>query len=93
MSLYDLVRVPCPKCAVVVYFQSKGSLRPAMYNYELADAPEDVLGNVNRHSPHQCFGCGTWFAVDETTRKAIRTEPPPEPSPPIDDWYRRHPRT
>ena len=91
MGTPDDVRVPCPACGAIEYFQSKGG-ECAMLTYNLADAPNDVLSNVNRHSPYRCRSCGTWFAVDEENRSPIAAEKPPENSTwgrNINWWYSR----
>ena len=62
MGCPDSVMVPCPKCGNREEFQSKsGPNRLLCYNLE--ECPEDILENVNRHSPQQCRTCGTWFEV------------------------------
>lgn len=62
MGMYDTVNVPCPKCGTKQGFQSKSG--PCLLEeYELNDAPEDVLENVNRHAPATCETCGTKFMV------------------------------
>jgi hypothetical protein len=62
MGCYDIVRVPCPTCGEVEYFQSKGG-SCTLTDYYLDDAPADVMMDVNRHSPHTCRKCGTLFRV------------------------------
>jgi predicted RNA-binding Zn-ribbon protein involved in translation (DUF1610 family) len=68
MGTPDSIKVPCPNCGKIEYFQSKGGEK-LMANYTLKNAPKDVLSNINRHSPYKCK-CGTWFYVNEDSRKA-----------------------
>lgn len=65
MGCYDTVNVPCPKCGERVGFQSKSG-ECLLEEYPLESCPDDVLANVNRHSPHECPKCGTSFAVELT---------------------------
>jgi RNase P subunit RPR2 len=60
MGCYDTVIVPCPKCGTEAEFQSKGG-DCLLRVYSLADCPEDVLSDVNRHAPYTCEKCGTIF--------------------------------
>jgi len=62
MGCYDTVEVPCPECGKVEYFQSKGG-DCRMANYTLDYAPNDVLDDINRHSPYTCRECDTTFCV------------------------------
>ena len=62
MGLYDTVMVTCPQCATVTDFQSKsGSCK--LKTYTLDEAPDDVLLDINRHSPATCEKCGMRFGV------------------------------
>lgn len=61
MGLYDTVIVPCPTCGKEGEFQSKSGVC-SLRTYKLADAPADVLLDVNRHAPYAC-GCGTEYEV------------------------------
>jgi hypothetical protein len=62
MGMYDTVMVPCPKCGTKSEFQSKsGDCTLAVY--ELNEAPNDVLLDINRHAPATCVKCGTSFGV------------------------------
>lgn len=61
--------VRCPKCDKGHDFQSKSGNCLLEY-YTLEDCPDDVMVDVNRHSPYNC-NCGTIFQVDIPTRKAI----------------------
>lgn len=61
MGLFDTVMVPCPKCGEEYPAQSKGSPEPYMRVYKFADAPSDVLSDVNRHAPWRCEKCRTVF--------------------------------
>ena len=62
MGMFDTVLVPCPKCGRKEGFQSKSG-DCILAEYELADAPADVLIGVNRHAPYRCADCGTQFLV------------------------------
>jgi hypothetical protein len=61
MGLYDTIKVPCPSCGEVYYAQSKGG-DCMMAEYDLYEAPQDALGDVNRHAPFLCK-CGATFSV------------------------------
>ena len=39
-----------------------------MINYIMETVPDDVLSNVNRHSPVEC-DCGKWLYIDEKTKE------------------------
>lgn len=66
MGMFDTVLVTCPKCGSREHFQTKSgkcvlgvwSLRKAP-----ADAENDVMADINRHSPHDCQKCGTYMYV------------------------------
>jgi len=63
MGVFDSVMVPCPKCGQREEFQSKsGPCALAVYNLE--DAPDSVLMNINRHAPIACGKCGAVFEVE-----------------------------
>lgn len=62
MGVFDSVFVPCPKCQEKVEFQSKSGPR-CMLVFNLEEAPDDVLRDVNRHAPVTCPKCGTSFYV------------------------------
>ena len=62
MGCFDTVLVPCPKCGELFEAQSKsGDCILMTYNFE--DAPDDVMGDVNRHAPFICEKCHTAFMV------------------------------
>jgi hypothetical protein len=88
VGLYDTVLVACPVCGNLVRFQSKGADMPNLSEYVLPFVPDDVLSNVNRHSPHQCGTCRAWLAVDQATRMAIETTARETDMPEINQWYR-----
>ena len=69
MGCYDTVIVACPKCGASEDFQSKSG-PCAMQRHHLEFAPDDIMRDVNRHSPHECDVCGTLFYVDDKTRVA-----------------------
>lgn len=69
MGMYDSVIVKCPKCGVEHEFQSKNG--DCFLNvFMLENCPEDVLTDVNRHSPYIC-NCGASIEVDIINRKAV----------------------
>jgi len=70
MGMYDTVLVKCPKCGKEHEFQTKSG-ECFLDVYTLKDCPDDVILNINRHSPCACI-CGEVFQVDITTRKAVR---------------------
>jgi peptide subunit release factor 1 (eRF1) len=69
MGMFDSVWVKCPKCGEENEFQSKGG-ECNLSNYNLDDCPNDVMDNINRHSPIECE-CGCKYGVDIKNRKAI----------------------
>lgn len=68
--MYDSVMVKCPKCGEENEFQSKSG-ECLLYVYTLENCPNDVLSDVNRHSPQKCFACGFNHEVDKKNRKAV----------------------
>ena len=62
MGMFDVVLVPCPECGKKHEAQSKGG-ECCLGVYNLSDAPQEVLQDVNRHAPFQCDGCGNYFIV------------------------------
>ena len=68
MGLYDEVIVPCPECGRTKNFQSKSG-ECLLDTYTLKNCPDDVLKDVNRHSPYECE-CGCLFQVDTFKRKS-----------------------
>ena len=71
MGLYDSVWVKCPKCGTENEFQSKSGCG-GLNNYSLETCPDDVLEDVNRHSPCNCK-CGTSYKVNIEERQAVKT--------------------
>ncbi len=69
MGMYDTVWVECPNCGEENGFQSKSG-DCILRDYTLEDCPDDVMENVNRHSPNTC-DCGCVFEVDIITRSAV----------------------
>lgn len=69
--MYDIVIVPCPKCGTNEYFQSKSGYCELSL-VDLKDCPNDILIDVNRHSPYNC-GCGIIFEVDLATKKSVKS--------------------
>ena len=70
MGMYDSVMVKCPECSKENEFQSKSG-ECLLHVYTLENCPDDVLGNVNRHSPQKCCYCGFNYEVDKENRKAV----------------------
>ena len=62
MGCFDTILVPCPKCGEKCQAQSKSGAC-ILETYELIEAPEDVLEDVNRHAPFECEECHTSFEV------------------------------
>jgi hypothetical protein len=69
MGMYDTIMVNCPKCGQEHKFQSKGG-ECLFMEYTLESCPDDVMSDVNRHSPCLC-DCGVSFEVDIATRKSV----------------------
>jgi len=62
MGMYDEILVPCPKCGELYPAQSKSG--PCeLQTFELGEAPEGAIVDVNRHAPFGCERCGTIFEV------------------------------
>lgn len=70
MGCYDTVKVPCPACGVLEYFQSKSG-DCVLAEYKLSEAPSDVLADVNRHAPYTCINCNTVFKVELTEEMVV----------------------
>lgn len=70
MGMYDTIWVKCPKCGTENGFQTKSG-DCFLANYDLEEAPEDAMMNVNRHSPCKCENCETLYEVNIENRKAI----------------------
>ena len=68
--MFDSVWVKCPQCGEENDFQSKSG-ECILGNYNLDECPEDVLQNINRHSPIECEECGCKYEVDIVNRKAV----------------------
>ena len=69
MGCFDTVLVPCPKCGNKYQAQSKSGEQLFM-SYELDEAPDDVIYDVNRYAPFRCK-CGALFHVTFKKRRAI----------------------
>jgi hypothetical protein len=54
MGCYNEVRVQCPICGLEQYVQSKGG-ECLLRAFDLGECPEDVLSDVNRHAPFECW--------------------------------------
>ena len=72
MGMYDTVTVPCPTCGERGEFQSKSG-ECKLETYTLDEAPDDVLLDINRHSPLRCYKCGTLYSVEVTGSRPRRT--------------------
>jgi ribosomal protein L37E len=70
MGVYDTVWVKCPKCGEESGFQSKSG-ECILRDYTLKNCPNDVMMDINRHSPNTCRDCGTVFEVNVLTRKVV----------------------
>jgi hypothetical protein len=74
MGLYDIVRLPCPRCGEIFEAQSKGG-NCILSDYELEECPQNVLLDVNRNAPFICPKCDSIFEVElRTTAKLILLE-------------------
>lgn len=71
MGMYDSVIVRCPNCNEEHQFQTKSG-QCSLDVYTLDNCPDDVMINVNRHSPCRC-DCGVFFEVNKETRTAVLT--------------------
>jgi hypothetical protein len=69
MGMFDSVWAKCPSCGQEHEFQSKSG-DCILGNYTFENAPDDVMINVNRHSPVDC-DCGTLFEIDIENRKPV----------------------
>ena len=74
MGAFDSVSVPCPKCGIEQWFQSKGSENAALREFNIYDCPADVMSDINRHSPYRCAECGTSYAV-KFKLKVVKCKP------------------
>jgi len=75
MGLYDSIMVPCPKCGYRNEFQTKSG--PCLLNtYQIEDAPDDAMLDVNRHAPTKCHVCDTMYSAPErpTAEDSLRSE-------------------
>jgi hypothetical protein len=72
MGLFDIVEVPCPLCGKKEDFTSKSG-DCFIDVVSLENCPDDILADVNRHSPYTCK-CGEVFEVDLSTRKSVKTK-------------------
>ena len=77
MGMFDTVLVPCPTCGTTSDFQSKSG-DCTLAAYTLDEAPDDVLMDVNRHSPQTCRKCGTRFGVKLKVLTNVIVWPPEE---------------
>lgn len=70
MGMYDTVWAPCPDCYERTPFQSKGG-SCSLSEYDLEDAPADVLSDANRHV-ETCRRCGTAFEIKLTITAVVK---------------------
>lgn len=70
MGMFDTVIVLCPECGEEHEFQSKSG-ECSLQVVNLDECPDDILADVNRHSPYTCE-CGCVFEVDLSTRKSTK---------------------
>ncbi len=77
MGMFDSVMAAC-ECGADIEFQTKSGPCECAF-YRLADAPENVLLDVNRHAPLFC-DCGQWLEVDIPNRILKVVPPPPAAS-------------
>lgn len=73
MGMFDSIYVKCPNCGTSEEFQTKSG-DCLLQCYNLNNAPDDVLLDVNRHSPYTCRKCGTQFAVDIKKRVSVKCD-------------------
>lgn len=66
MGMFDSIMVPCPKCGTRIGFQTKSG-ECILAVYELAEAPQDALEDVNRHAPRTCPSCFATVHVEFDT--------------------------
>lgn len=69
MGCFDSVYANCPNCGAEHEFQSKSG-ECLLYSYSLEDCPEDILSDVNRHSPVTC-DCGVDLEIDKGSRQVL----------------------
>jgi len=74
MGMFDTVIVKCPKCKSKYECQTKSG-ECLLSVYSLKKCPDDILADVNRHSPYSC-DCGTLFKVDIEARKSVIASDP-----------------
>lgn len=88
MGMFDTVMVPCPTCGEQAEFQSKGG-KCLLETFTLEEAPDDVLLDVNRHSPVRCSKCKTQFGVavegQLAPRRTLRAQAVVWPWPDVND--------
>lgn len=75
MGCPDTVRVPCPTCNEISFFQSKGG-QCLLRVFDLANAPADVLSDINRHAPYECARCKSLFRVNDKAVSELVQEGP-----------------
>lgn len=68
MGVYDTIIAKCPECGAKNYYQTKGGACVSA-DYNIDDAPDDVMCDANRHTPQNCEGCEKLLVVDIENRK------------------------
>jgi hypothetical protein len=62
MGMFDTVWINCPRCGEQYEAQSKGG-GCTLKDYNIWDAPQDVLSGVNDTYPFVCSKCHSSFRV------------------------------
>lgn len=60
--MFDIVRVPCPKCGALNESQSKGG-DCTLTIYDLDNAPPEILADLSRYGTQTCDECGASFRI------------------------------
>lgn len=72
MGCYDTIIVKCPHCGEDYYGAQSKSGACVLRSYELADAPDNVMEDANRHAPFVCPKCRRVFEIDIEKRVAVK---------------------
>lgn len=62
MGMCDTVHISCPKCNEVDEVQTKAG-DCLLQEYDLDDAPPEILASLARRDPFTCLKCGTQYKV------------------------------
>jgi len=57
MGLYNTIIIPCPRCGNDIECQTKSGAC-ILETYQLQDAPDADIFDINRHAPFECPECG-----------------------------------